>query len=86
MLGDYKRDNDDLFAQASLYHTCSQDHLRCSWRLAVAGPASPLDLLVLRALVCGSRTPAAGRATPGPMTPKAVALLFELTNGARDAI
>ena len=35
------------------------------------------DLLLLRALVCGSRTTAAGRATPGPMTPKAVALLFE---------
>ena len=35
------------------------------------------DLLLLRALVGGSRTTAAGRATPGPMTPKAVALLFE---------
>ena len=35
------------------------------------------DLLLLRALVCGSRTTAAGRVTPGPMTPKAVALLFE---------
>ncbi len=35
------------------------------------------DLLLLRALVCGSRTTAAGRAVAGPETPKAVALLFE---------
>ena len=35
------------------------------------------DLLMLRALVCGSRRTAAGRAVAGPETPKAVALLFE---------
>ena len=35
------------------------------------------ELLLLRALVCGSRTTAAGRAVAGPETPKAVALLFE---------
>ena len=35
------------------------------------------DLLVLRALVCGSRRTVAGRAVAGPETPKAVARLFE---------
>ena len=35
------------------------------------------DLLVLRALVCGSRRTKAGRAVAGPETPKAVARLFE---------
>ena len=35
------------------------------------------DLLMLRALVCGSRRTAAGRAVAGPETPKAVARLFE---------
>ena len=35
------------------------------------------DLLVLRALVCGSRRTAAGRAVAGSETPKAVARLFE---------